>query len=293
MGDEDFTRRPLAEGLECTGSPPRGIPPVAGPSYHGQPYDPRTDGSFAAWVTREQRARWQPVPGVYRVDQGRNPVDDLEPIVRDVAARTGYEVDEEALSAARAHCDELVPLPVRDLWTFDQGIASPLMALLESFCLHVTQTRPANQNIGRNENAYIDRWMLARKGVVPTYDDPVALWGAAGFIPSELENLYLHAYHRGDADEPHDHPWGNASLVVRGWYREAVFIDGKLAGHFTRHRGDVVLRSATAVHAIIDTSGDCLSLFATLPKERDWGFHTADGFVPWQQFGKSNGERRP
>lgn len=224
---------------------------------------------------------------------GRHLVDILaDDLLRPVAARAGLEVDERSLAAARAHCDELVPLPSVDSYTLDRAISPGLMAHLTRFCVSVTENRAPNQNIGRNGHSYIDRWMLARKGVVPLYDDPVEMWGVAGFMPAELENLYLHAYHRGDADEPHDHPWGNASLVVRGWYREAVFIDGKLAGHYSRHVGDVVLRSATSVHAIIDTSGDCLSLFATLPKERDWGFHTAGGFVPWHQFEKTDGARR-
>ena len=193
---------------------------------------------------------------------------------------------------AQGQTEALEP-PREHIWEFDRAVAAPLMAHLTAFCVSVTENRSPNQHIGRNHSPYIDRWMLARKGTVPVYDDPIEMWGVAGFMPAELENLYLHRYHRGDADEPHDHPWGNASLVVRGYYREAVFTNGRLVGHFTRKPGDVVLRRATSVHAIIDTSPDCLSLFATLPKERDWGFHTADGFVPWHDFGKSNKGRRP
>jgi hypothetical protein len=38
-----------------------------------------------------------------------NPIDALEPYLRQIAALTGREVDEESLATARAYCNERVP----------------------------------------------------------------------------------------------------------------------------------------------------------------------------------------
>lgn len=285
MDNDDFTRRPLGEGLEC-GSPPRGVPPVEGPAFHGQSLD------LPGVTSRDQALR---LARHYDPLRGGNPVDALEPLVRHVAARTGRTVDEAGLSAARAHCDELVPVydpresvPLR---VFPGAIPAPLMALITALCVNVTETRPPNQHIGRTGNPYIDRWFMGRKITVPERSLPPGFEDCAPYVASEIENIYLHLYHPVDADEPHDHPWPNASLVVRGWYREDVYAtDGARVGTFTRRVGDVVLRSSGAVHAILETSPDCLSLFGTLRKERDWGFHTADGFVPWREFDNRSSE---
>lgn len=189
-------------------------------------------------------------------------------------------------------CERLPALPfapaVSDdtgMVEFTQAVPMSLMVLLAGFCVGITESRPPNQNIGRAGNPYIDRWFIARKATVPTFSFAPEYADELAQMPSEVENIYLHGYHRGDADEPHDHPWPNASLVVRGWYVENIYaLDGRLLGSVTRRAGDIVLRSATSVHAILETSPDCLSLFATLPKQRDWGFHTAGGFVPWRDF---------
>lgn len=39
-----------------------------------------------------------------------NPIDVLTPMLRDLAAQSGYSVDETAIAEARAYCDEMVPL---------------------------------------------------------------------------------------------------------------------------------------------------------------------------------------
>jgi hypothetical protein len=173
---------------------------------------------------------------------------------------------------------------------YPQALPPSLVDGLAAFCVGIIATRPANQRIGR-DGPYIDRWFLARKLQVPALvNDYVNVNDRTPrvselLLPSELENLYLHRYARGDADVPHDHPWPNASLVVRGWYRESVFdARGQFIRAETRRPGDIVLRSAGSIHAITETSGDCLSLFATMRKERDWGFWRDGEFVPWREF---------
>lgn len=179
------------------------------------------------------------------------------------------------------------PAPLPGLQEFPGVIPPRLMAMLTAFCVGVTESRLPNQEIGRAGNPYIDRWYLARKVTVPTfvYDEAEGLPHAGRGIPSELENVYLHGYHRGDADDPHDHPWPNASLVVRGWYRENIYDEqANLVRCETRRPGDIVLRSAGSIHAILETSPDCLSLFATLRKSREWGFWRDGEFIHWKDF---------
>lgn len=182
---------------------------------------------------------------------------------------------------------DVAPLP--GLVEFPGVIPPRLMEMLATFCVGVTEWREPNQLIGRDGNPYIDRWYLARKVLVPAfvndYGTPRGPLESDRYLQSELENVYLHRYHRGDADEPHDHPWPNASLVVRGWYRENVYdAQANFVRCETRRPGDIVLRSATSIHAILETSDDCLSLFATLRKEREWGFWRDGQFIHWKEF---------
>jgi len=142
--------------------------------------------------------------------------------------------------------------------------------------------RRPNEVIERHGSAYIERWMLARKATVPTFvgrgyvtrnvDDPTP-------IPSFMENLYLHRYCRGDAEDLHCHPWPNVTLVVRGW-----FVEHTPAGQFTRMPGDLVFRAAEERHAIIDVRPDTLTLFATGIKEREWGFWPNGEFIHHREY---------
>lgn len=164
------------------------------------------------------------------------------------------------------------------------AVSPPAIALLHSFATGVIASRERSQVIDREDDPYIDRWYLARKAMVPGVSPRGHFLDQVAPIPSELENLYLHRYSRADREEPHCHPWPNGTLVVAGWYVEQIYVDGQLIDTRIRRPGDIVLRDAEAVHAIVDVEPGTLSLFATMPKMRDWGFHTATGFVPWHEF---------
>lgn len=163
------------------------------------------------------------------------------------------------------------------------AISPQVRRLLSGFASSIIEQRPPTEVIERNNSLYIDRWHLARKAIVPKHVDPYAAVEAIGQIASELENLYLHRYHRADRDEPHDHPWPNASLVLSGWYREDVYRDGRYVGWFHRPPGMLVLRESGAVHAITEVAEGTISLFATLPKERAWGFLIDGRIMPWRE----------
>jgi hypothetical protein len=173
--------------------------------------------------------------------------------------------------------------------TIRGGISPTVQNLVRSFADSIMALRSPNQVIGRNNEPYIERWMLARKAFVPVYDDHLKSLYDSGPMLSELENIYIHRYVKSDTEAPHDHPWANATLVLHGWYDELVIVDGE-EHIYTRFPGDIVLRPANAVHSIIGVSTGtpegipCVTLFATLQKERDWGFWDGDKFTPWQQF---------
>ena len=94
-------------------------------------------------------------------------------------------------------------------------------------------------------------------------------------------NLYLHEIRRSDDDRAfHDHPWANRSFVISGSY-----IEHTPEGVFTRRAGDVVERSATALHRLEVVPGEpAISLFMTGPKLREWGFACPNGWVHWEEF---------
>ena len=93
-------------------------------------------------------------------------------------------------------------------------------------------------------------------------------------------NIYLHHIRRPDDDRAlHDHPWWNASIVLRGGYLEVRPI-----GYKTRRPGSVVIRRPLTAHRLVPLSGDCWTLFITGPRVREWGFHCPKGWVVWTDF---------
>jgi hypothetical protein len=175
--------------------------------------------------------------------------------------------------------------------TYQSAIKPDVMRLIQQFVDIVIANQEPNQIIRRSGDPYILRYMLSRKSWIPIYDDPNEDMWKDGGMASMLENLYIHQYNRGDEDEPHCHPWPNATLVVRGEYTEDVYEEDVHVGRFIRRTGDVVLRTAKSVHAIVHTSPDCISLFATMRKEKDWGFHTAEGYVPHELMHSNNASK--
>lgn len=122
------------------------------------------------------------------------------------------------------------------------------------------------------EGPYLTRWVLQGKR-----DE-----GNDGAV-------YLHRFHRSDADEMHDHPWPYTSLIIAGGYFERSPAPGWSDGCgsvVTRWYapGSVLVRPAKWIHSIVIPDGcDCWSLVFRGPKERSWGFWCPGvGFRPWR-----------
>ena len=127
-------------------------------------------------------------------------------------------------------------------------------------------SRPRDFEIGVN---YLRRWW-----VIPR---------------NPFSNVYLHEMLGPDDDRAmHDHPWLNTSVVIRGGYLEHT-----PEGVFERTEGQVIHREPTQLHRLELLPGveRTVSLFVTGPKVRKWGFQTADGWVPYDEFVEIFGDR--
>lgn len=83
--------------------------------------------------------------------------------------------------------------------------------------------------------------------------------------------LFLHRFWRSDVDGVHDHPWDNASLVLRGTYYEES-ADGTMraatAGCFRWRQAEVFHR----LHVPEGQQGRVWTLFYHGRRRRGWGF---------------------
>lgn len=157
--------------------------------------------------------------------------------------------------------------------------------------------------------AYADRVMKSREPdfIIRPIGHPQTLrWH---IIPrNELLNIYIHKWVASDDDRaPHDHPYHNASILLRGSYIEHVYVPEDKrspgSGHekrFFRKEGHLYIRKATAGHRVELMAGEpkidmrdhhdgdlhflpslkeTTTLFITGPRFRDWGFFCANGWV--------------
>jgi hypothetical protein len=172
-----------------------------------------------------------------------------------------------------------------------------LTPLLACWASSIVEARAPNETIDR-QGPYIERWYLARKAMVPLIGGPAAedTMLSRALIPSEIENVYIHRYLRSDAEDAHDHPWDNVTIVLAG-----EVVEETPAGTQVLLPGAIVLRVAEQLHAIRSVRADTLTLFVTLQKRREWGFFGTHGWVGWRHYrpmfrdrpGAGDGDGRP
>lgn len=136
---------------------------------------------------------------------------------------------------------------------------------MQAWARRIMRSRPHDFTIGAD---YLRRWYV---------------------IPRNSHcNLYLHEILHSDDDRAlHDHPWVNTSFLIEGRYREHT-----PEGVFERRAGESVTRAAEALHRLEVYPGErAISLFATGPMVREWGFACPPGpgregtrWVPWEDF---------
>ena len=105
-------------------------------------------------------------------------------------------------------------------------------------------------------------------------------------------NIYLHKYTGSDPGRDlHDHPWHSVSFLLQGRLFEE-YLDRRGAATARRiARFWPVYRAPAHTHRISLKSPAAWTLFIVGRRVRDWGFHTAAGWVPWQKYECGEGRR--
>jgi hypothetical protein len=161
------------------------------------------------------------------------------------------------------------------------------MALLKKKIIYGCESR------GEGQSPYLTRWTLWRRK-----DDQAA--------------LYLHLFHRSDADELHDHPWSFVSIILwRGYEEETpcplcehdlsepglVLIASSCGMCNNRGRvrkrvwpGMILFRPSTWVHRVELVKGrPALTLVFRTAYVRQWGFFTKCGWQVSRDYLKERG----
>lgn len=103
-------------------------------------------------------------------------------------------------------------------------------------------------------------------------------------------NVYLHKFCRDDDDRAlHNHPWAFVSLMLFGGY-----VEYHRSGFTLRTALSIAFRWPNHAHRVALLRDDlgailpCWTLVIAGPRVQEWGFFCPQGFVPWQEFTKSN-----
>lgn len=99
-------------------------------------------------------------------------------------------------------------------------------------------------------------------------------------------NIFLHHILKSDNDELHDHPWGYFTFILNGGYYEHLELENAKTNEkqiVKLWRGPGFYQSVSSSHIhrleLDKTKGETWTLFIPFKQEKNWGFHTKDGFV--------------
>lgn len=136
---------------------------------------------------------------------------------------------------------------------------------------------------------YLNSWRL--------YASHLGSYMRRWILRSPYGTLRLHNIQESDSGRDfHDHPFRFTSLILKGGYLEHR--PGCVCGDPTAAAcdlgpcrfygsGSVVHRRASDLHRLELVNGPAWTLVLTGPYHRDWGFQTADGWVPFQDYERS------
>jgi hypothetical protein len=115
-------------------------------------------------------------------------------------------------------------------------------------------------------------------------------------IGPRRRSIRLHVIHREDTDNClHDHPWAFWSVILWGGYREEVPAPDSTPEEAARGYPRRVIQTARPFrfrflpldykHRITELlRGRSITVAYAGPLEQHWGFHTAEGKLPWEDF---------
>lgn len=101
--------------------------------------------------------------------------------------------------------------------------------------------------------------------------------------------VYLHDIFEPDAQpDPHDHPWTFWSFVLRGTYVEQLhhipWVDHTQYRVQTWKRWSLHKMNRETAHRITHATPGLKTLIFVGKRQRDWGFFTSWGWIPWQEY---------
>lgn len=122
-------------------------------------------------------------------------------------------------------------------------------------------------------------------------------------ISTRWFRLFVHKILRSDDDRDlHDHPWPFWTLILWGHYTEFVPVDnppmfdhcGKMIVKSRRFGPGSLIRHRASDSHRLELDQDKMpwtsvfvpvwTLFWAGSRSRDWGFHTPDGWVQWEEY---------
>lgn len=123
------------------------------------------------------------------------------------------------------------------------------------------------------------RLILDRDGVTPYLERYYLLSANRKYLPF---NIVIHKILKSDLDDLHDHPWGYATLILRGGYWETT-----KRGRVWRGPGWFTVRRADSFHRLEIVPGvECWTLFfmGAKRKGREWGFLRDGEWVHYERY---------
>ncbi len=95
-------------------------------------------------------------------------------------------------------------------------------------------------------------------------------------------SILVHWFYQPDPQpDLHDHPISFLSVVLRGGYVELRGVNGEIRERHVKYANWI--RSCDK-HRIISVEPYTMTLCFCGPREREWGFWTDQGFVPWTRY---------
>ena len=105
---------------------------------------------------------------------------------------------------------------------------------------------------------------------------------------SWLPSIRIHHILREDLHRHlHDHPWDARTIILKGWYDEALLLDGT----YRREAGDTRAIKFGKYHSIKRVSeGGVWTMFFTWKYVGTWGFLVDGVKIPWREYLKETNE---
>ncbi len=151
--------------------------------------------------------------------------------------------------------------------------------------LETAVERLPSRTITTNGSPYLTRWYLWPEGPRDSDDDENHYFGERSEHAALPFAMFLHKFHRGDADrDQHNHPWDlSVAVVLAGGYREERGDQTRvvLPGSVNVIRGDDFHRVD-----LLNPSMGSWSLFVAGSKTCGWGFRDkiTGAFIPQKDY---------